>query len=111
MNVIQKEIVLIHYPFSDLEGKKVRPAIIVSNDDFNRNSDDCVAIPVTTVIKEEPYSIFLNQSDLVRGRLLKPSRIRADKIFTLEKSLIVMKIGLVNDVIFDKIKKELNSIF
>jgi len=29
MNVSQKEIVLINYPFSDLEGKKVRPAIII----------------------------------------------------------------------------------
>lgn len=32
MNVHQKEIVLLPYPFSDLEGKKVRPAVIVSND-------------------------------------------------------------------------------
>ena len=32
MKVNQKEIILVSYPFSDLEGKKVRPAIIISND-------------------------------------------------------------------------------
>ena len=111
MNVSQKEIVLINYPFSDLEGKKVRPAIIISNNNFNEKSNDCVAVPLTTVIKDEPYSILLIQNDLSKGKLLKPSRIRTDKIFTLEKKLVVMSIGFVNDVVFDRIKKELNKIF
>ena len=111
MNVTQKEIVLINYPFSDLEGKKVRPAIIISNDIFNKKSNDCVAIPLTTVIKDEPYSILLSQNDLSKGKLLKPSRVRVDKIFTMDKSLIVMSIGFVNDDIFDKIKEELTKIF
>jgi len=48
---------------------------------------------------------------LSKGKLLKPSRIRVDKIFTVDKSLIVMSIGFVNDDIFDKIKKELSKIF
>ncbi|MFH1210139.1 MAG: type II toxin-antitoxin system PemK/MazF family toxin [archaeon] len=107
MNVQQKDIVLLPYPFSDLEGTKVRPALIVSNDLFNKKSSDCIMVPLTTVIKDEPYSLIINQEDLGSGKLLKSSRIRADKIFTVEKNLIVMKIGVINNNTFDKVKSEI----
>lgn len=110
MNVQQKEIVLLPYPFSDLEGTKVRPAIVVSNNIFNRKSDDCIMVPLTTVIKDEPYSVIINQEDLTSGKLLKPSRVRADKIFTVEKDLIMMKICVINDKTFEKIKGEIVKI-
>jgi len=111
MDAKQKEIVLLPYPFSDLEGTKVRPAIIVSNDSFNKKSADCIMVPLTTVIKDEPYSIVINQQDLVSGKLLKPSRIRADKIFAVEKNIIIMKIGVINNLIFEKIKQEIFKMF
>lgn len=111
MNVNQKEIVLLPYPFSNLEGSKVRPAIVVSNDIFNKKSADCIMIPLTTVIKEEPYSIILNQEDLSSGKLLKTSRARTDKIFAVEKNLVIMKIGVINDKIFEKIKFDIIKIF
>ena len=95
MDAKQKEIVLLPYPFSDLEGTKVRPAIIVSNDSFNNKSADCIMVPLTTVIKDEPYSIVINQQDLTSGKLLKPSRIRADKIFAAEKKLFAQTAFLV----------------
>src|SRR3989339_679114 len=107
MSAQQKEIVLLPYPFSDLEGSKVRPAIIVSNNAFNMKSDDCIMVPLTTVIKDEPYSIIISQENLSSGKLLKQSRVRADKIFTVEKSLIIMKIGVVDDATFAKIKEEM----
>jgi mRNA interferase MazF len=107
----QKELVLLPYPFSNQEGSKVRPAIIVSNDNFNKRCEDCVMVPLTTVIKEEPFSIILNQDSLESGRLLKQSRVRIDKIFTIKKSLIIMKIGKINDKTLEKIKFEFNKVF
>ena len=107
----QKELVLLPYPFSDKAGSKVRPAIIVSNDNFNQKCPDCVMVPLTTVIKDEPFSLIINQDDLESGKLLKPSRIRIDKIFTINKNLIIMKIGNLNNKTFDKIKSELEKVF
>ena len=106
MNIKQKSIVLLPYPFTDLEGTKVRPAIVISNDDFNRKSDDCIMVPLTTVIKDEPYSVLITQENLSSGKLLKPSRVRADKVFTIEKRLVMMEIGTINDGTFKKIKSE-----
>jgi mRNA interferase MazF len=111
MRVNQKEIVLLPYPFSDLKGTKVRPALVVSNDSFNKKSDDCIMVPLTTVIKDEPYSVMIRQEDLYSGKIIKPSRARADKIFTVEKDLIIMKIGILDDKTFNKIKNEIANVF
>ena len=107
----QKELVLLPYPFSDQVGSKVRPAIIVSNDNFNKRCEDCVMVPLTTLIKDEPFSLIVNQDSLESGKLLKQSRVRIDKIFTIKKSLIIMQIGKINDKTLEKIKIEINKIF
>jgi mRNA interferase MazF len=111
MTLKQKELVLLPYPFSDQEGSKVRPALIISNNSFNKKSEDCIMIPLTTVIKEVPYSVLINQENLTSGKLLKPSRIRIDKIFTIRQSLVRMKIGVINDSTFKEIKSEISKIF
>ncbi|MBS3163632.1 type II toxin-antitoxin system PemK/MazF family toxin [Candidatus Woesearchaeota archaeon] len=110
MNIKQKEIVLLPYPFSNLEETKVRPAVVISNNFFNDNSNDFVAIPITSIAKEDPYSVMLGQNDLDFGKLLKESRIRVDKIFTVEKNLIIMKIGAINNKTFENIKSKIKEI-
>ncbi len=111
MNINQRDLVLLPYPFSDLKGRKVRPAIVVSNNNFNRMCLDCIAVPLTSVLKEEPFSFLINQSDMENGKLIRPSRVRVDKIFSVEKRLVQMKIGNVNDNFFDKLKSELIEVF
>jgi len=78
---------------------------------INEISDDCIMIPLTSVLKEAPYSIQISQENLILGKLIKPSSIRVDKIFTLEKSLIMMKIGKISNMTFEEIKAEINKIF
>ena len=111
MNLKQRDMVLLPFPFSDLEGSKVRPAVVISNDEFNRKSFDVLMVPVTSVIKEESHSVLIEQKDLSSGKLLKKSRMRIDKIFNVEKNLVIMKIGLINRDTFDKIKKKILKLF
>ena len=110
MKIYQKELILISYPFSDLQNKKVRPALVLSNDLFNRKSNDCILVPLTSVIKEEPYSVLINQNNLDKGKLIKISRIRVDKIFSVDKNLIRIKIGKISDETFQKVKREFLSL-
>ncbi len=111
MNVCQKDVVLLPYPFSDFEGEKVRPAIVVSNNDLNMKSEDCVMVPLTGVIKDESYSVLIKQENLAFGKLIKPSRARADKILAVDKSIIILRIGAINDRTFEEIKSEIGKIF
>ena len=111
MNIEQKDLVLLPYPFIDLENSKVRPALVVSNEVFNKNSRDRIMIPLTSVLSEVTHSIFITQESLQSGKLVKPSRIRADKIFSVEQGKIIMKIGKLKDPVFDKVRAELLKVF
>ncbi len=102
----QKEIVLLSYPFSNLEERKVRPALVISNNELNKKTEDCILVPITGVIKKEKYSIIISQNDLVKGNLIKMSRIKVDKPFCAERKLILKKIGILKEDSFDKVKKE-----
>lgn len=111
MTFKQKDIILISFPFSNQNGTKVRPGLIISNNEFNQSSDDCLIVPLTSVLKNVKYSLTIEENDLESGKLIKKSRIRIDKITSIEKSLIKMKIGELNQKTFENIKKELDSLF
>ncbi|VVB80812.1 PemK-like, MazF-like toxin of type II toxin-antitoxin system [uncultured archaeon] len=107
MNVKQKDVVLLPVIFSDQTEIKVRPAVVISNNEINEMSDDVMLVPLTSVLKEMPYSIMLTDKNLADGRLAAPSRARADKIFTADKSLIQRKIGTIQQDILSVIKQEI----
>ena len=44
----QRDLLLVPFPFSDQKGKKVRPVIVISNDEFNNNSEDVLVVGVTS---------------------------------------------------------------
>lgn len=110
MKVNQRDLVLISFPFSDLKERKVRPALIISNNGFNSISDDCLMVPLTGVIRDIPYSILVSQKDLDSGKLIKESRIRVDKIFSIEKNQVFKKIGIVSESTFRKVKREFSNL-
>ena len=93
-------------PSRRLTETKIRPALIISNDHLNEMSEDCIAIPLTTVIKDVPYSFLITQKDLASGELIISSRIRLDKVFSVKKSLIIKNIGLLKKTTFQEIIKE-----
>lgn len=111
MSILQKEIVLLPYPFTNLRDEKVRPALVVSNNAFNEKSADCIMVPLTSVLKNEPFSVIISQKDMQSGKLIAESRIKADKIFCVEKSLIITKIGMLKDDVFNRVKQEMLKVF
>ncbi len=52
----QKTIVLVPFPFSDQTGSKVRPALILSNNSFNKMSQDVLACAITSNITHSKYN-------------------------------------------------------
>jgi len=99
------------YFYSDFEKLKICPALIVSDDKLNSKSQDCIMVPLTSVLKDEPYSFIIEQTDLERGKLIKTSRIRVDRIISIQKSLVIKSIGIVRKSVFKKIKKEIICLF
>ena len=111
MRLMQKDIVLLPFPFSDMEGSKVRPALVLSNDNFNESSADCIMLPLTSVIKPDACSVILSTEDLSAGELLKKSRVKVDKVFCVEKGFVLMRIGSLSSEKFNEIKEMFFRLF
>ena len=108
--VNQKSIILVPFPYSDQTGKKVRPALILSNPVFNKD-EDVVICALTSSIKERPYSIIISSKDTVNKKLQDTSQIRIDTITRIKKNLIIKEIDILNDNAFKEVLEILNSIF
>lgn len=81
------DIVLITFPFSDLSGSKLRPAVVLAD-----TSQDVTVAFITTQLKwQEPTDLLLTQA--LNNGLKKPSLLRSGKLSTLDKTLIKGRMG------------------
>lgn len=103
--ISQRDIVLLSFPFSDLQSSKVRPAIVLSNDRYNRSSDDFVAVPVTSNLKLSDHAVLITNSELESGNLIVDSKVKVDRVFSVSQQLVRMKIGRVKRGIHGEIVK------
>jgi mRNA interferase MazF len=85
MEFHQRDIVLAHFPFTDLSQTKLRPALIISAEAVNHSFDFvCVQITPRTISD----SLYLKlEEDMIEGSLLLVSGIRLHKIFCLNKKI------------------------
>jgi len=81
------DIVLIPFPFTDLSGNKNRPALILINGII-----DVTVCFLTTQLKfQSEYDIKIEPAG--NNGLKKTSIIRLDKIATIDKDLVLGKLG------------------
>lgn len=81
------DIILITFPFTDLSGSKLRPAVILAD-----TNEDVTVTFITTQLKwREPTDVLLTPSS--SNGLKLQSLIRTSKIATLDKTLIKGRIG------------------
>ena len=106
----QRDIVLIPIPFTDLTSQKRRPAVVISSDNYNETHEDIVVVALTSNAEPRDFTITLTSDDLEQGILKVTSMIRTDKIYTLNKSIIIKVFGRVKTHIFLKIKEFLLKI-
>jgi len=89
------DIVLVSFPFSDLSGKKVRPACILAED-----GRDVTLAFISSVLKNQgPFDLILKPDKT--NNLKKESLLKTSKIATLSKSIVHGKIGCLKpEIIF-----------
>lgn len=84
------DVILISFPFTDLKGEKVRPAMVLVVSDL-----DVIIAFITTQFKwQNTFDIFLEPDDL--NGLKKTSLLRLSKITTIDKDLVLGKLGELN---------------
>ena len=101
--IAQRDIVLLSFPFSNLQSSKVRPALVLSNDRYNHRSEDFVAAPLTSNLKLRDYAILITNDQMETGELVVDSKVKVDRIFSVSQRLVRMKIGRVKAGVYEKI--------
>lgn len=99
------DIILIPFPFTDLSGNKNRPALILFDSD-----DDVTVCFITTRLKWQSEFDIPVQPTLLNG-IKKPSLIRLSKIATIDKELILGKLGVLDDDYVESLNNNLVRLF
>jgi len=91
----QRDLLLVPFPFSDQKGRKVRPVIVISNNEFNNNSEDILVVGVTSNISKDKYTVNLTNKDLEEGKLSEVCCVKSENILKMDKEIIIKKIGKI----------------
>lgn len=103
------DIVLIPFPISQYGTKKKRPALVVSSETFN-SGDDIVLMFLTSNLKSSPKVNDHFISNCQGAGLPKPTICRM-KFATIEKNLIVKKLGKLQQADVTTIKSKMKRFF
>ena len=95
--MVQGDIVLMDFSYSNLQRSKFRPALVISNSRYNSNSLDVIVLRITSKPKKE-WVIKMTNEDVASGSLVVESYVKVDSIFTIEKKMVAKVVG--------KLKKE-----
>lgn len=96
------EIYTVNFdPSKGSEIKKIRPAVVVSNNSCNRYSQTITVIPLSSQIdKIHPFEVLVKKKD---SGLQLDSKVKANQIRSIDKSRILKLVGTLPDDIMEKV--------
>jgi mRNA interferase MazF len=100
-------VVLVAFPFSNLKGKKIRPALILACVEF----DNLILCQITSKPYSSKSAIRIESADFAEGRLPVVSYVRPDKLFTADGSIIEKAAGKLKPKNTNTILQEVRSLF
>ena len=88
------DIVLFPFPFTDLSSRKLRPCLVLSNE----MGEDILLCQITSrSTVPDNFSTEVRKDETLGGSLQIDSLVRANMLFTAEKSQILKKICSISD--------------
>jgi mRNA interferase MazF len=107
---VKGKIVLIPFPFTDLTSTKLRPALVLIEDE-----KDCVVAFISSRVPEEPSSIEIlireDHKEFAKTGLKRASVVRLDKVATVSKNLMLGEIGEVGEALREEINRKLREAY
>ena len=90
-------MVFVPFPFTDLSGRKRRPALVVSPNGFD--GEDLILCAITSRVPRTPSArdVVLEARDMADEALPKRSVVKTGKLFTMHKKLIAARYGAVKE--------------
>lgn len=101
------KVVLVEFPFSNLKGKKIRPALVLANVEFG----NLILCQITSRPYSSKSAVRLESSDFEEGKLPIVSFVRPDKLFTADTSIITGIVGNLREKKKEVILKKVCKLF
>ena len=98
------DIVLIPFPFTDLSSQKIRPALLLTS---SKTAD--VILCMISTKKHSAFDIKITPTN--KNGLKHISYARSNKIATIDKKLVLAKLGALESKQQQKVKNKLQKIF
>ena len=102
----QWDVVTVPFPFTDKPDAKRRPALVLSNTEFNRSGHTVLTMITTKGHLPWPGDSEIEEYSAAGLNLQCQVRL---KIFTLDNRLLLKKIGRLAEKDFKKVKKHLHQ--
>src|SRR5580693_4545788 len=83
------QVVIVHFPFSDLTASKLRPAVVLAE----AGRGDWILSQITSKSYGDPAAVQLDLSDFAHGSLRLTSYARPGKLFTAHAGLVAGSVG------------------
>lgn len=90
------EIVLVPFPFTNQKKSKKRPAVVLSPTEYNLGEDIVIGFVTSKIDGEDSFLDYLIKN-WEEASLPKPSKIKM-KFATIEKKIVVKKLGKLSDL-------------
>jgi mRNA interferase MazF len=98
------DVILVPFPFSDLSGSKKRPALVLATiSDWS----ELICMMLTSSPKGKGE---IPIKHIIEAGLPKPTVARIHRLFTIDQSIVLKKIGSLNSEDFDNILRSLSLI-
>ena len=105
-NPLRRQIWLVNLdPAVGAEIKKIRPALIISNDINNHYAHTITILPITDK-GEKIYPFEVHLQAKISG-LAKESKIKCQQIRTIDKSRLIKSLGSVSDLEIKQVQQAL----
>ncbi len=100
MSYKKGDIILIKFPFTNLQQSKKRPVLIIKDEN---ELGDFLCLQITSKDTQKML-IKVTTQDLKESNLKLLSFVKYDKCFTLNSGVVDKKLASVNDNFMDKLK-------
>ena len=93
------QVVIVHFPFSDLTASKLRPAVVLAE----AGRGDWILGQITSNAYGDAQAIELTTGSFAAGSLRMTSYARPGKLFTANRDLITTEVGVLKADAFRRV--------
>lgn len=103
------DVVLVGFPFTNLQTTKKRPAVIISSQSYQQNRPDVILMAITSQIRQPLATGEAILQDWQAAGLIKPSVLKP-LIATIEQTRIIKTMGQLSAADRESLGKVIQTI-